>query len=500
MNVRPLSLAKPVCVLVKQADVLTRFSLLTLAAAALAGCYAMRPSTGGGQTSFSGQRTFNPADVAVPAGYRVELVARNLTYPTGVAFDASGTPFVTESGYSYGEDFTEPRLLKIAADGSHAVVARGSRNGPWTGLIHANGAFYVAEGGESEGGRILRITPGGNMHAIVSGLPSIGDHHTDGPAVGPDGSIYFGQGTATNSGVVGEDNAEFGWLKRHPEFHDIPGEDIVLTGANFESPNIVTGQGSATTGAFSPFGTRTTSGQVIKGRVPCSGSVMKVPAGGGAVKLVAWGFRNPFGLAFAPNGKLYVTDNGYDDRGSRPIWGTGDPMFEVHSGTWYGWPDFSAGQPLSKPDFKPPGKAQPQFLLARHPNTPPSPVANLGVHASANGFDFSRNASFGHVGEAFVALFGDQAPKTGKVTNPVGFKVARVDVSSGAVEDFMVNKGRKTGPASLVGGGGIERPVAARFSPDGRALYVVDFGVLLMDEKGPHPQRGTGALWRIVHE
>ena len=67
------------------------------------------------------------------------------------------------------------------------------------------------------------------------------------------------------------------------------------------------------------------------------------------MKLVAWGFRNPFGLAFAPNGKLYVTDNGYDDRGSRPVWGTGDPMFEVHTGTWYGWPDFASGIRLDDP-------------------------------------------------------------------------------------------------------------------------------------------------------
>ncbi len=69
---------------------------------------------------------------------------------------------------------------------------------------------------------------------------------------------------------------------------------------------------------------------------------------------------------------------------------------------------------------------------------------------------------------------------------------------TGAVEDFAVNKGRKTGPASLVGGGGLERPIAARFSPDGSALYVVDFGVMTMSQSGPNPVRGTGVLWKIV--
>src|SRR5436309_157341 len=84
---------------------------------------------------------------------------------------------------------------------------------------------------------------------------------------------------------------------------------------------------SRQTGAFLPFGTPSTPGQIIKGQVPCSGSVMRIRPDGGPLELVAWGFRNPFGLAFSPNGLLYVTDNGYDDRGSRPIWGAADVMW-----------------------------------------------------------------------------------------------------------------------------------------------------------------------------
>ena len=366
-------------------------------------------------------------------------------------------------------------------------------------MSYANGALFVAEGGQLQGGRILRITPGGGKTTLISGLPSVGDHHTNGPAIGPDGWIYFGQGTATNSGVVGQDNLEFGWLKRKPQFHDVPGEDIVLTGANFASRNVLTGEGTVETGAFLPFGTPSTPGQVIKGQVPCTGCVMRIPSGGGRPQLVAWGFRNPFGLAFSPTGKLYVTDNGYDDRGSRPVWGTPDVLWEVRRGEWYGWPDYTGNEPLTKEDFKPPGKPAPQLLLSNQ-RPPPAPVAKLGVHSSANSFDFSRSSSFGHVGEAFIALFGDQAPKTGKVTNPVGFKVVRVNVQTGAVEDFAVNKGRKQGPASLIGGGGLERPLAARFSPDGNALYVADFGVMTMSHQGPQPVRRTGVLWKITRE
>lgn len=463
----------------------------------LAGCYVMRPTEGGGQSSFQGTRIADPGDVLVPQGYRVEKVAEGFTFPTGVAFDDAGTPYVVESGYSYGEVFTTPQLLRIERDGGKTVIATGRNNGPWTGVAFSRGSFYVAEGGQLEGGRILRVGRDGTMTPLVEGLPSFGDHHTNGPAVGPDGAIYFGQGTATNSGVVGEDNARFGWLKRKPDFHDIPCRDIRLTGRTFTSSNPL-GQGQATTGAFAAFGK--VAGSVVKGAVPCNGAVMKVSPNGGAPELVAWGFRNPFGLAFSPDGHLYVTDNAYDDRGSRPVWGAADFLWRVQPGTWYGWPDFSGERGISDTHFQPPGKAKLEFVIADHPNKPPAPVAYFGVHSSSDGFDFSRSASFGHVGEAFVAQFGDQAPVVGKVLAPVGFKVVRVDPRSGRIEDFAVNRGKGNGPATHHGNHGLERPVAARFDPSGTALYVVDFGVLLVKGTAALPQKQTGVLWRITRE
>jgi glucose/arabinose dehydrogenase len=256
----------------------------------------------------------------------------------------------------------------------------------------------------------------------------------------------------------------------------------------------------AATGAFVPFGTPTTAGQVIKGELPCSGAVMKIAVTGGKPELVAWGFRNPFGLAFAPDGQLYLTENGYDDRGSRPVWGAPDVLWRVVPGTWYGWPDYSEGLSVNQELFKVPGKGTPQLLLAKTPTQPPRPVASLGVHASSNGIDFSRTAAFGHVGEAFIAEFGDQAPDAGKSLHPVGFRVIRVDVNNGRIEDFAVNRGDKNGPATKIGGGGLERPLGLRFDPAGTALYIVDFGIMLIDETGPKPQQRTGVLWRVLRD
>lgn len=383
--------------------------VLVCVALAIGGCYWMRSSKGGGMTEFEGPRSVRAQDVALPDGYSIEAVATGLTFPTGVAFDDEGGIFVVESGYSYGEVTDTPRLLRIVAGREPAEVASGGRNGPWNGVAFHDGAFYVAEGGQFEGGRILRITPDGRITSLVDSLPSVGDHHTNGPAIGPDGWIYFGQGTATNAAVVGEDNAQFGWLRRHPTFHDRPCTDITLSGLNFESRDPLNG-GDATTGAYSPFGTPTSPGQVVRGSVPCNGAILKISPDGGAVELVAWGLRNPFGLAFAADGGLYVTDNGYDERGSRPVFGSGDYLWRIQSGGWYGWPDFAGGRPFFDDDTRP--------VLASPPSDPPDPVARFGVHSSADGFDFSRSEAFGHVGDAFVALLGDMSPPVGKVLSP----------------------------------------------------------------------------------
>ena len=125
--------------------------LLVFLAPLATGCYSISPSAGGGQTR-AGNRYVNPGDVALPPGYRIELVARGLTFPTGVTFDDTGRLYVVESGYSYGEKWTTSRLLRIDGDGGTTVIATGE-NGPWNGVDFDNGAFFIAEGGERDGGR-----------------------------------------------------------------------------------------------------------------------------------------------------------------------------------------------------------------------------------------------------------------------------------------------------------------------------------------------------------
>jgi glucose/arabinose dehydrogenase len=486
----------------KYLNFLYRFSstgqLLTLLLLTLAGCYGTKRSNGGGQVKKVPTRQTSASDVLLPPGYKIEKIAEGLTFPTACEFDDSGRLYIIEAGYSYGEVWTEPRLIRLEQDGTKTVVATGGKNGPWNGIAYFDNNFYISEGGQIEGGKILRISLDGKTSVLVENLPSFGDHHTNGPVV-KDGYLYFGQGAATNSGVVGPDNASYGWLKRKPEFHDIPCGDIELTGKNYDSENILSSSpADAITGAYSRYGQATTAGQIVKGSIPCTGAVMRIPLTGGALQLVAWGLRNPYGLRFGPDNKLFVTDNGYDQRGSRPVWGAADLLWEIKPGTWYGFPDFSGEIPLQKnAGFKPPGEGYIQPLFKSYPNVPPKPAAALGVHSSSNGFDFSISNSFGFRGEAFVAQFGDMAPGAGKVLAPVGFKIVRVNVKDGVVRDFAVNKGNRNGPASWLKNGGLERPVSIRFSRSGRELYIVDFGILQTTKEELHPKSQTGVIWKI---
>jgi glucose/arabinose dehydrogenase len=337
------------------------------------------------------------------------------------------------------------------------------------------------------------------MEELVADLPGIGDHQANAPVAGPDGKIYFGIGVATNCGVVGGDDYAFEWLAKHPEFCDIPGADITLVGRNYESPDFL---GSVTdrvsTGAYMPFGRPSAPGQVVPGQVKCTGSILRCNPDGSELELVAWGFRNPYGLAFHPNGRLFATEHGMDERGARYVMDDPDDFYLVEQGRWYGFPDFASGVRLDDPSWGEGGHGR-EPVLAKHPEpSPPRPVATFKTHAAANGLDFCRDDAFGFPGQAFVACFGDLAPITTltRALGPAGFKVVRVDPERGQVVDFAVNK--IAGPASMLPHQGFERPSHCRFGPDG-ALYVVDYGIIKIapEAGGIRSQEGSGALWRI---
>jgi glucose/arabinose dehydrogenase len=443
-----------------------------------------------------GTRRYRPSDILLPAGFEAEVLSDGFNAPVHACFDRDGTLYVTESGH---KSMSPPRVYRVdRATGARTLVAdlegRWTETGAATGAAWHEGALYV-----SNTDAIHRVDLGtGAVTDVVTGLPGRGDHQTNHPVVGSDGRLYWGQGSATNMGVVGSDNFGFEWLPKNPDVHDVPGGDVVLVGRNYAFPDVLNNPiKRAESGAFVPYGTKTDEGQRIAGQAKATGAVLSCLPDGSDLRVVAWGLRNPYGMAFHPSGRLFVTEHGSDERGARWIVGDPDDFYEIRDGSWYGWPDFASGIRLDDPRWGDGGTGR-EPVLAEFPDPePPKPVASFETHAAANGFDFCRDAEFGFEGEAFVALFGDLAPvTTPRQVVPAGFKVVRVHPDSGRITDFAVN--RVQGPASKLFHGGFERPSHCVFGPDG-ALYVVDFGeIKIAPEKGAiRMKQGTGAVWRI---
>lgn len=418
-------------------------------------------------------------------GYRIEKVVEGLTFPTVITFDDRGNMYLAEAGYAYGAKPGEGRILKVDSNGETEEVAGGFA-GPVTGLTWNTGNFYIAEGGTGKEadpgcGKITKLSPDGEKEILVSGLRSCGDHFTGDIKVGPDKKLYFTVGTATNSAIVGMDNLP--WIKQNPQFHDTPARDYVLNGQNFLTRNPLDPRGRIfETGAFKPFGAPSEKGEVIKGELYANGVIYRSNLDGSDLQVFADGFRNPFGLEFSPfNGKIYLTDNGADHRGSRPINHDWDNFWEVKQNGWYGWPDFFSGLPATLPRFHEEGEPKPSFLIKNHPELASQPIVRFEPHSSSNKFSFSTNYDFGFVGEVFVGQLGG-------MDGEHGMKVVRVNIETGQIRDFYINK------RGLNIQDGPKRPVAATFNPKGDVLYVVDFGLMGPREKS----EGTGSLWRIM--
>jgi glucose/arabinose dehydrogenase len=469
----------------------------------------------------------------LPPGYRIEPVIWNLTLPSSITFDNENNMYIAEAGFVYGGLIPTPRILKVDNQSETiSVLVDRNLNGPITDIEFYNGKLYVSHRGIIS---TVELQTGLVKDTII-GLPSIGDHHNNQIAIGggPNNNrIYFGQGEATNSGVVGEDNFRLGWAKTAPYFHDIPAKNITLTGQNFITKNPLTAEpnDNATTGAFVPFGTSTYAGQVIPGDIKCNGCIISAKLDGTDLKLVGWGFRSAYGMAFSPidTTRLLVTVNGADERGSRPINNDTEKVYSIdisnasELGKFYGWPDFFGNtQPVTDPKFQSPKKdnnsQQLEFLMQSHPPVE-KPLVELDAGAALAQVDFSSPSYsssynnnidddyFGLEDMAFIAEFGIMVPIShlpGSIKGEggekiVGQKVVMLNPQNGNHSDFV---SLNTPDTSF-------RPVGIAFNQDESALYIASIGKvevrttlpnnsITLPNPVPWYYPNTGVIWKIT--
>jgi glucose/arabinose dehydrogenase len=411
-------------------------------------------------------------------------VLDGLDFPTSVAVTDDAAVYVAESGLPFVGAAPGGRIWRLEGDGGRHLVIGGLR-APVNGLTAHGDRLLVAEGGAP--GRISLLDRDGAQATVLDDLPGPGNYHTNMAVAGPDGWIYFSQGALTNTGVIGLDSYEIGWLAQLPHAYDLPGLDIVLAGDTVETPDPFdsSGRGRARTGAFAPFGSAHDPGARIPGRLPATAAVMRVRPDGSDLQLVAWGLRNAWALGFLPDGRLLAIDQGADDRGSRPVGQAPDALFDVRPGAWYGWPDFVAGRPVTDPAYAPARGPRPGFVLGNHAElpAPQRPLLEFEPHVAAVKFDLLPGRD-GRSDCLLVALFGDEAPMTAVDGPRRGRSVVAVDTTTWRVRPMPL----------LVD---LHRPIDVRLDPSGTHLYVLDFGRFEMTDSGVQAEAGTGRLWRL---
>ena len=470
------------------------------------------------QAQLEGAESHAAPDIQVPDGFRAVRVVQGLDYPSAMTWDAEGSLYILES-HTVPVPLTTRRILKVVGEHLEEIKMEGA--GAPTGVIAVgltfhDGWLYLSHEEKDGTFGISRLRPaGGATEAVVRGMPAQGDHDVNYIAFGPDGTMYFGLGSATNSGVVSShDPVNAKWLAKLPTARDIPCRDVVLTGETFTDDNATTPASgdTATTGAYQKYGSA--GATRLAGEALCTGSIYKLAPGARTPELVAWGFRNPVALAVDTGGQLFVGMHGADIRGTRPVMDDPDAIYRVRAGAWYGWPDYSAALlPLTDPRYLPPAqymspghdRVAPVFDLAASGLQPPDPsllVTPTDPHAALGGMTFvPASGPFSRwAGQLLISEMGDFKPTTDPVHADAhtGFQVEVVDVATGRRSVFARNRG--TGPAlpasTLDLQEAFERPVDVKIGPDGN-VYVLDFGVFRSTKTAANVMPKTGKVFRI---
>lgn len=491
------------------------------------------------------QRNIDAGAIRVPEGTSIASLVTGLSYPVGVTFDDKGTMYIAEAGgHTYGTKpgrASDARILQRQEDGKLRILydnvvpmdeikskksSADMEEGlipPVTGITYYDGKLYISHRSRYS----TYDLESGEFKTIINGLPSWGEFLNAKPVFHND-EMYFFLSTQGNTGVIEEH-----WVHVIDEFkkseaREIPGEDITLTGQNFWVPTkkaTIVEADSVETGAYAALGEKTQAGQVIKGEKICNGAFFKCDPDGANIERICWGLRSSFGYAFSPEGKLIATMNSANPMPPRGLYFDYEPIYEIVSGEWYGWPDFFSGIPITDERFSI-KKEERAFVLTpqthrkllKGKSRPRQPIAKLGVHTAAQGMVFGRSEFGIDPNNILVAEFGSIVPEfkddakeqrdnkgfpsaesapDGVQYNWPGFKVQQVDLRSGRATDYIVNKDNR--PASVHDSGGLERPIQLEWGPDG-SLYIVDFGVVEFDAKGMNAHPFTGVIWKLTKQ
>ncbi len=248
-----------------------------------------------------------------------------------------------------------------------------------TSLDYNNGLLYYASGTSVYFYNLIKK----ENKEIIKGIPNYGDYNSSLIRINGD-YLFVTIGAATNSGVVGLDNQ---WLDNYPQNHDISPKSITIKGINF---------GEKKTGAFVSYQTRNIKGQMITEHMIGNSSIIIYNLKTCAEGNFAWGIRSMNGIDFNSEGKILVTVGGMENRGLRPVKGDSDYIYQIKKNAWYGFPDYTGGDPISSPKFKDLFNKTIPLILDQHPTTnPPAPIYQHKAVGSLVGLAIDKKGILG---------------------------------------------------------------------------------------------------------
>lgn len=270
----------------------------------------------------------------LPAAAQIEpkVVAR-ADFPAGIAFDSTGTMYITERAGRILAVDDRPRVVaSVSTTTSGEAGLLGITVSPDDRFLYA---FATAADG---GSNVVYRVPvaGGEPKVVVEGLPASSYHNGGGVAFGPDGMLYVSNGETHDSSRSQDPNQLGGKIYRYAPDGSIPDDN--------------------------PFGDS--------------------PA-------FALGYRNPFGLAFDPvSGNAFVTENGPQSH---------DEIDRIVEGGNGGWPVTSG----------PAGDTDTSSLRGNYQE----PVLDYEQIIVPTGIAFAdpANAEPQVAGDLFFAAYGEQS-------------------------------------------------------------------------------------------
>jgi glucose/arabinose dehydrogenase len=286
-----------------------------------------------------------PQIAAPEAGFVVEAASEPGVFDRPTAFT------LDDAGNLYvGFEQGIQRVRDLDGDGFFEDVSHFGHDGGWVfGLDFYEGSLYAAIDGS-----VMRFTDfdgdgvADEAVTLLSGLPQehYGGHSNSGLAVTPDGPIYMTVGGTSDHG---------------PELE------------------------------------------------PLGGTILTMPVAGGTADVYATGFRNPYDIAFCPDGRLYASDNGPDVIDDDSDETAPDEVNLVLPGLNYGYPDYYGPQDAA--------------------TGTESPIALLPTHGGATGIVCHDGAGLPaeYAGNLFVTMWG-----TFTDLEEPGRRVMRVQLSESA--------------------------------------------------------------------